>query len=52
MYILCVKKPMKSFEWNKEKNEKLKELRGVSFEEIVAVLNDEGPIAIYEHPNQ
>jgi uncharacterized DUF497 family protein len=44
--------PTKAFDWNKEKNETLKKVRGVSFEEIVGVLNREGPIATYEHPNQ
>ena len=43
---------MKTYAWNPEKNDLLKEERGISFEEIVLniQLGNEGDI--YEHPNQ
>lgn len=43
---------MKYFDWNKEKNEQLKVEREVSFEEITAAIDDNGLLAIENHPNQ
>ena len=43
---------MKHFDWNAEKNELLKEERGVSFEEIQAAAESNEPIAVIDHPNQ
>lgn len=40
------------FEWNTEKNMKLKKERGISFEAIVASIDDGWLIDITEHPNQ
>ena len=40
------------FEWNPEKNEKLKKEREVSFEEIVFHLNEGNIWKIADHPNQ
>jgi uncharacterized DUF497 family protein len=43
---------MKQYDWNTEKNEKLKETRGISFEEILDAINKENSIDILPHPNQ
>ena len=40
----------KPFAWDVEKNEKLKEIRDISFEEIVTVLEGEGAVAVIRHP--
>lgn len=44
---------MKYFDWDEEKNQKLKEERDVSFEEVVIAL-DEDKKVLYrgDHPNQ
>jgi uncharacterized DUF497 family protein len=39
------------FRWNEEKNLKLIQERGVSFEEAVEVMRDEGVLDHYRHPN-
>jgi len=39
------------FRWNEEKNLKLIQERGVSFEETVEVMRDEGVLDHYRHPN-
>jgi len=36
--------------WDKRKNECLKQRRGVSFEAVLAVLAEQGPLWIKEHP--
>jgi len=43
---------VKPFRWNKEKNEKLKSERGISFEEIVLAIESDGLKDVLMHPNQ
>ena len=43
---------MKPFRWDPGKNERLKAGRGISFEEIVAAVEEEGLKDILVHPNQ
>ena len=43
---------MKDFEWNDEKNEWLKRVRGISFEEIVYHIAEGGLLDVLEHPNR
>ena len=42
---------MQIFNWDKEKNLKLKELRGISFEEIVFYISNGAVLDIIENPN-
>ena len=43
---------MKPFRWDPDKNERLKAARGISFEEIVAAVEEDGLKDILVHPNQ
>jgi len=43
---------MKVFRWNNEKNEWLKKQRGVSFEQVIILLEREDVLEVVEHPNQ
>jgi len=43
---------MKTFNWNHEKNEILKQERDISFEDIVFCIENGFLIDIIEHPNQ
>ena len=43
---------MKVYTWNSEKNEILKQDRGISFEEIVLNIQLGNELDIYDHPNQ
>ena len=43
---------MKKVEWNKEKNIKLIETRGVSFEQIFEIISTERAIYVIKHPNK
>jgi uncharacterized DUF497 family protein len=43
---------MKYYNWNNEKNEKLRETRGVSFEEAVLAIEQGHLIDVLEHPNK
>jgi len=43
---------MSVFQWNNEKNEWLKEHRGVCFEQVVILLEREEVLELVEHPNQ
>jgi len=43
---------MKSYAWNTEKNDLLKEARGISFEEVVLHIQLGNEVDIYDHPNQ
>jgi hypothetical protein len=43
---------MKTYAWNPEMNDLLKEERGISFEEIVLNIQLGNEVDIYEHPNQ
>lgn len=40
------------FDWDSEKNELLITSRGVSFEEVVAILENGDALDVIEHPNQ
>lgn len=42
---------MKLFEWDNAKNESLKSIRGVSFEEVVFYINNDFLLDIIPHPN-
>lgn len=43
---------MKTYAWNFEKNEVLKEERGISFEEVVLNIQLGNEVDIFDHPNQ
>jgi len=43
---------MKYFDWNPDKNEWLKAVRGVTFEEIVFHIHAGGLLEVLEHPNE
>ena len=43
---------MKSYDWDREKNEILKGIRGISFEEIVFHIENGDELDVYPHPNQ
>jgi uncharacterized DUF497 family protein len=43
---------MKVFRWDNKKNEWLKKNRGISFEQIVILLEREDVLETVEHPNQ
>ncbi len=43
---------MKSINWNIEKNQKLAEERGISFEDVVVLIQQGEILDIVEHPNQ
>ena len=40
------------FDWDTEKNEMLINSRGVSFEEVIAILESGGELDILDHPNK
>jgi uncharacterized DUF497 family protein len=40
------------YDWDSNKNEKLISLRGVSFDEVIAILESGDILDILEHPNQ
>ena len=41
-----------TFEWDNDKNRKLREERGISFETIIAAIDDDWLMDIVNHPNQ
>jgi len=43
---------MKVFKWDNEKNEMLKKSRGVSFEQVVILMERADVLDTIEHPNQ
>lgn len=43
---------MKYFDWDEEKNKRLKEERDISFEEILIAIEDDRILDIIEHPNK
>ena len=43
---------IKTFRWSGEKNRRLKEERGVSFEDVVLKIENGDILDILEHPNQ
>jgi uncharacterized DUF497 family protein len=42
---------MKPFRWSAEKNEQLKQTRGLSFERVVVAMEADGLLDILAHPN-
>jgi len=42
---------VKTYRWNEEKNEKLKQSRGVSFEDVVLAIESGGLLDVLAHPN-
>jgi len=42
---------LECFVWDSDKNEQLKNERGVSFEEIVYMMDSGGLVGVLEHPN-
>jgi uncharacterized DUF497 family protein len=40
------------FDWDQNKNELLKKERGITFEEIVFLIENDGVLAVENHPNQ
>ena len=51
-HTYCYSLRMKAFAWSSEKNELLKEERGISFEEIVLNIQLGNEVDIFDHPNQ
>ena len=43
---------MKIFKWNTEKNELLEKERGITFEEIVRIIDSGAKVIEVEHPNK
>jgi len=43
---------VKYYDWNREKNELLKQERDISFEDVVNALNEGRILDIFKHPNQ
>lgn len=43
---------MKFYDWNEQKNQEIKQERGVSFEEVVLALDSKKILATISHPNQ
>jgi uncharacterized DUF497 family protein len=43
---------VKRISWNPEKNEWLKETRGISFEQVSEILEQEDELDVINHPNQ
>ena len=43
---------MVQFDWSNEKNDWLKRVRGLSFEQVVVLLERDEVLDIVEHPNQ
>lgn len=41
-----------SFDWSTEKNQRLIEQRGISFESVVSAMEQSGLLDILEHPHQ
>jgi uncharacterized DUF497 family protein len=39
------------YDFDAEKNARLIELRGISFEQIIAILENKGPVDVLKHPN-
>ncbi len=43
---------MKPYSWNEEKNNWLKQERGIGFEDVIVAINEEKILTIIEHPNK
>ena len=52
MHTMCYDCIMKLYDWNDDKNESLKQGRGIAFEDIVFHLSRGGLLDTIEHPNQ
>ena len=51
-YVLSYNLSVKYFDWDEEKNQKLKGERGISFEEIKIAAEEGRILDTYDHPNQ
>ncbi len=49
---MCYNPHIKSYDWNRKKNEILKSERAISFEEIVFHIENGDELDVYPHPNQ
>lgn len=43
---------MKYFDWDRDKNQKLEEERGICFDDVVSILESGGPLDVIDHPNK
>ncbi len=43
---------MKFFEWNEEKNAKLKKERGISFDQVASKINDKKELGVIKNPSK
>jgi hypothetical protein len=43
---------MKYFDWSEEKNELIKQERGITFEEIIFAISNGGLVDVINHPNE
>jgi len=43
---------MRYFAWNKEKNDWLIMKRNISFDEVAIILEQDGSLDVFDHPNQ
>lgn len=51
-HTLCYYGTVKAIHWNREKNRKLIEERGVSFEMVARYIENEEILDIYDHPDK
>jgi uncharacterized DUF497 family protein len=51
LYIHCNKIFGRAVAWNEAKNARLRQTRGVGFEEVIAVLESDGPLWTTDHPH-
>ncbi len=51
-HTLCYNSWVEGFSWSSEKNESLREKRGVTFEDVVIGLSSGSLLDVMEHPNQ
>ncbi len=51
-HVVLIFPSMKCFAWNSEKNESLVKERGISFERIIYLIENDGLLAVITHPNQ
>lgn len=42
---------MKTYRWSEKKNERLKQSRGISFEDVVLAIESDGLLDVLAHPN-
>ena len=43
---------MRYIDWDEEKNKKLKEERGISFAEVLVLIQEDKIVEVIDHPNQ